>query len=355
VLPNTLIERAIPIQMRRRKKGDREIKLFDDETPEAFEPFIALRRKCARWAQDHRIEIGETKVQLPSEVYNRIADNWRVLKRIATVAGGEWPERVNKAALKAIKDHTISDEDLLTLLLSDIRSIEFRYTITERTSSGNGDELVEVATYDAKGEIPSAVLTEELTRLEGRPWPEMPGKDGREGKKLSQNKLARLLKPVSVIPESIGPTWKRVNGYRLEHFSDAFERYLGEEGVSNLATSHKPVNTGTSEISEPRTVKMGCEVGKSKKTNNDGLLRGCEVTKGGSRQGKPDKPANGEDKGLDNNTIGHLASQYREQFYEARDEDEVDAWLYRALAEYGVFPEFLKAEFARVKDAVFAL
>jgi putative DNA primase/helicase len=355
VLPNTLIERAIPIQMRRRKKGDREIKLFDDETPEALEPFIALRRKCARWAQDHRIEIGETKVQLPPEAYNRIADNWRILKRIATVAGGEWPERVDKAALKAIKDHTISDEDLLTLLLSDIRSIEFRYTVTERTSSGNGDEMVEVATYDAKGEIPSAVLTEELTRLEGRPWAEMPGKDGREGKKLSQNKLARLLKPVSVIPESIGPTWKRVNGYRLEHFSDAFERYLGEEGVSNLATSHKPVNTGTSEISELRTVKMGCEVGNSKKPNNDGLLRGCEVVKGGSRQGKPDKPANGEDKGLDDNTIGHLASQYREQFYEVRDEDEVDAWLYRALAEYGVFPEFLKAEFARVKDAVFAL
>ena len=99
---------------------------------------------------------------------------------------------------------------------------------------------------------------------------------------------------------------------------------------------------------------MGCEVGKSKKPNNDGLVRGCEVAKEGS-SGEPDKPANDEDKGLEHYTIRHLARQYREQFYEVRDEDEVDAWLYRALAEYGVFPEFLKVEFVRVKDAVFAL
>jgi hypothetical protein len=298
--------------------------------------------------------VKSAKPRFP-EVYNRIADNWRVLKRIATVAGGEWPERVDKAALKTIKDHTISDEDPLTLLLSDIRSIEFRYTITERTSSGNGNEMVEMPTYDAEGEIRSEDLTDSLVALEGRPWAEMPGKDGKDGKKLTPNKLARLLKPVKVFPEPIGPKWKRVNGYRLEHFSDAFERYLGEDGVSNLTPSHQPVKAGTSEISKPHTVKTGCEVGKFKKPNNDGLVRGCEVAKEGSRQGEPAKLTNGEDKGLDHNTIAHLARQYREQFYAVRDEDEVDAWLYRALAEYGVFPEFLKVEFARVKDAVFAL
>ena len=84
-------------------------------------------------------------------------------------------------------------------------------------------------------------------------------------------------------------------------------------------------------------------------------MRGREVANGGPRQGEPDRPANGEDKGLDNNTIGRLASLYRQHFYRVRDEDEVDAWLYRALAEYGVFPEFLKIEFGRVKDAIFAL
>ena len=84
-------------------------------------------------------------------------------------------------------------------------------------------------------------------------------------------------------------------------------------------------------------------------------MRGREVASGGPRQGEPDRPANGQDKGLDNNTVGHLASRYRELFYELRDEDEADAWLYRAPAEYGVFPEFLKIEVGRVKDAVFAL
>jgi hypothetical protein len=277
------------------------------------------------------------------------------------VAGGEWPNHVDAAARKAIKNTVISDDDLLTLLLSDIYDVEFRYTIGETMKYSKGEEE-ERPTYNGEGEIRSEVLVDILTKLEGRPWPEMPSKDGKEGKKLTPNKLARMLKPVSVIPEMIGPSWKRVSGYRRELFREAFDRYLPEKVKEapkqedfNLTSSHNLIKPGTSDISEPHIAESGCEVGKFKKPNDDGIMCGCEVAKGRPRQGGPDRPANGEDKGLDNNTIGRLARRYREQFYELRDEDDVDAWLYRALTEHGVFPEFLKAEFARVKDAVFGL
>jgi hypothetical protein len=41
---------------------------------------------------------------------------------------------------------------------------------------------------------------------------------------VSQNKLARLLKPLGIGPGLIGT--HRLSGYRLAHFTDAFERYL---------------------------------------------------------------------------------------------------------------------------------
>jgi hypothetical protein len=363
VLPNQLIERAIRIVMQRRRKTDKEPKQLDGET--ALEPFRVLQRKIARWAGDHKVEIGNTKADVPSEVYNRVRDNWRVLKRIATVVGGKWPDYVDAAAREAVKSEDISDNDLLTLLLSDIRDIKFRYTII--LNKGTRDERVE---YDKEGEIRSEALLDKLKGLQGRPWAEMPGRDG---KPLTANKLASLLKPLGVIPELIGP--RRLSGYRREHFADAFERYLSEEGKpkegekeegtpnpkegeSNLSSSLTPIKPGTSEIFKPLMPENQREVQKCKKPNNDGQKRGREVWNGGSRAEeplKPPKPANGEDKGLDAQTIRRLAVEYQTRFYEEKDEQALDVWLRKELAEQGVFAEFIGIEFSRVKDALFAL
>ena len=70
-------------------------------------------------------------------------------------------------------------------------------------------------------EIPSAALVEALVAIEGRPWAEM----GRSGKPLTQNKLARMLKPLGIAPEPIGPKTDRVRGYVLKAFTEAFDRY----------------------------------------------------------------------------------------------------------------------------------
>jgi putative DNA primase/helicase len=336
-LPSTLADRSITIELKRKRAGEKAKPFRLDRV----EPLKTFARQCQRWAQDHAIEVGGTEASLPPEMINRAADNWRVLKQIAMVASGPWPDFVDAAA-RAAAENTGYDE-LLVQLLADIRGVEFAHVI------GDENEI----DYSADDEIPSAILVQKLIEKPGRPWAEMPGKDGKEGKQLSQNKLARLLKPLAIGPELIGP--RRVSGYKRAHFKEVFERYLSDEGGLEPLNLSKPDEMGTSRISQPLSLQTQREVEKCKKPNSDGLMRVREVAHGGSSQGKPDRPANGEDKGLDHNTIGRLASHYRERFYEVRDEDEVDAWLYRALAECGVFPEFLKIEFGRVKDAVYAL
>ena len=98
------------------------------------------------------------------------------------------------------------DVSRLKLLLGDIRTIS-----------------------EGKAQMPSADLVKELIALEGRPWAEM----GKAGKPLTQNKLARMLKPLGIAPEQIrfGDDDSR-KGYRVSAFQEAFERYLAPEGAS---------------------------------------------------------------------------------------------------------------------------
>jgi hypothetical protein len=66
-------------------------------------------------------------------------------------------------------------------------------------------------------EISSADLVKALVALEGRPWAEM----GKNGKPLTQNRLARMLKPLGIAPDRIDPK-TRVRGYKLSQFEEAF-------------------------------------------------------------------------------------------------------------------------------------
>ena len=58
---------------------------------------------------------------------------------------------------------------------------------------------------------------------------------GRTGKPLTQSRLARLLKPLAITPQNVGPEKSRVRGYRREQFEDAFERYLTRRASTNSA------------------------------------------------------------------------------------------------------------------------
>ena len=150
---------------------------------------------------------------MPPGVFNRVADNWRPLLAVADIVGGEWPQRARRA-LKAIQA-TVEDNSIRVQVLADIRAIFADHRVDR---------------------LPSLKLVEDLIAMEGRPWAEW-----KAGKPLSQNGLARLLKPLKIRPGTKRIAGeKTAKGYYLADFRDAFMRYLGQEGEFDPSHRHSP-------------------------------------------------------------------------------------------------------------------
>src|SRR5262249_28513723 len=116
-IPNDLEQRSIVVVLKRRLANESLTPLSEARPrPSILE---TLARKCARWAQDNADRLGEID---PGEMINRAGDNWVPLFTIAEAVGGDWPERVRKAAA----DLTPREHDtLLVMLLADIRTVDF--------------------------------------------------------------------------------------------------------------------------------------------------------------------------------------------------------------------------------------
>ncbi len=191
----TLEDRSISIELRRRAPGERIEPLRLDKL-HRLEP---LRRRAARWANDHRDELALLDPEMPDLVSDRARDNWRPLLAIATLAGGRWPAAAQQAAL-LLNGRPDVEEDAITLL-ADLR------------------ELFALAGVDR---LPSDDALRGLAALEERPWSEW-----RAGQPLSPAQLAALLRPFGIRPQSINLGAKRtLKGYHRHQFDDAFSRYL---------------------------------------------------------------------------------------------------------------------------------
>jgi putative DNA primase/helicase len=181
-----------------------------------------LARKLMRWTRDNAAAVAATEPQPPAGLYNRVADNWRGLLSIATIAGGDWLARGHKAALA---DTGAADGvSQLEQLLGDIRDVFGEQTVI--TPADLAADLVVITSAD---------LVADLVVLEGHPWAEM----GRSGKPLTQNRLARMLKPLGIAPGLVGPKADRKRGYRLADFREAFDRYLGA-GAADQPSADAP-------------------------------------------------------------------------------------------------------------------
>jgi Protein of unknown function (DUF3631) len=143
---------------------------------------------------------------------------------------GSGPQRARTAA-EASRNAEGDEGSRLELLLGDIRTA-FSDKGTKMPDMFGAEQVI----------ISSAKLVKVLIAIEGRPWAEM----GKSSKPLTQNRLARMLKPLGVIPEKVGPRDNRVSGYVRAHFVDAFERYLLPEGASEPDTRTPSDEMGTS-------------------------------------------------------------------------------------------------------------
>ena len=166
---------------------------------------------------------------LPKEMKNRVADNWRPLIAIADSLGPAWAQAAREAAITFA--HAYHDEDAGVVLLSDIRDI-FNRTAADRMAS--------------------VVLIKALLEIEESGWSEYRGvRDDQTPRKLSQGEMARLLQPFGIRPRPIWPPAKRHKGssrrgYYRAQFESAWARYCAK-GV----TASQPSNVAYIGTVEP--------------------------------------------------------------------------------------------------------
>jgi hypothetical protein len=196
-IPDTLIDRSILIEMKRRSKDDPPIERFRSDRHEIESS--DLKRKIIRWTNDHAEEVAQLDPPDLPELNDRQNDNWRPLLKIADVIGGDWPEKARQAA-KLLSNVDGEDQSIGVAILQDIHDI---------FESRNVDRLA------------SGAITAELAQLEERPWPEW-----KAGKPITERQLATLLKPFGIKPKQLKFHSENLRGYEREWFSDAFSRYL---------------------------------------------------------------------------------------------------------------------------------
>lgn len=205
-LPDTIEDRAVIVQLRRRKPDEHVERLRLDR----FD-LTHLRRLALRWASDYADQLRDADPDMPDELHDRAADNWRPLLAIADLAGGDWPVRARSAA----KELTLARADRDTievLLLGDIRGIF----------------------ESQQGPLSSASLCDVLAQLQDRPWSEW-----KHGRPITQRQLARLLDKFGIQPQSIRVGDRVLRGYPEAAFDDAFIRYLPKTALSS-ATPLQP-------------------------------------------------------------------------------------------------------------------
>jgi hypothetical protein len=200
-LPDTVTDRAIPIRMKRRARGE-TVERFRRRTAEQVA--IPIRE----WLESLTNVTLVTDVPVPEALHDRAADGWEPLLSIADSAGGDWSARARLAAV-ALSAEDAVDLSIGIRLLADIRDA-----------------------FDGLDHLPTADLLSYLHDLEDAPWSEW------YGKPLSARGLAKLLEPYAVFPQlKRDAAGKVVRGYFRVDLDDVWQRYLPARGTDTSVTS----------------------------------------------------------------------------------------------------------------------
>jgi hypothetical protein len=210
-LPDTILTRSVIVKMRKRGPGER------------VEPYRhrdhqhighKLRDELAAWADHVCEEAAKCRPALPNGIADRNADVWEPLIVVADLAGGAWPQRAREAALHFVTVGNAEPPPSLGVrLLRDIHAC-----------FGQDEKL---RTKDLLGRL--------LADPEA-PWGDL------AGKKLNDRKLADLLRPYGIGPETIRmPDGSTPRGYKREAFHDPWQRHLPPPALA--ATAATPATT----------------------------------------------------------------------------------------------------------------
>jgi hypothetical protein len=88
-----------------------------------------LHDEIAAWAYEVRETVRMERPPLPEGIKGRFREKWSPLKRMAAVAGGDWPDKVDAMALRDKEQYELDKEDGLinerpaVVLLRDIFAV----------------------------------------------------------------------------------------------------------------------------------------------------------------------------------------------------------------------------------------
>ena len=195
-LPDTIMDRAVVVRMRRRAPGER---VDPYRTRRDAPPLNELRDRLSGWAREHLRDLHHATPQMPLE--DRAADTWEPLIAIADLAGGDWPARARTAAttMTAAEAQHEEDTSASVRLLGDLREV-----------FGGDDALY------------STTILERLHKLEDGPWADW------YGRPLTTRDLAKLLRPYDVRAKNLREhgTGAPRKGYTRHDLHEPWSRYL---------------------------------------------------------------------------------------------------------------------------------
>ena len=223
-LPDTVVDRSIPIELRRRGQDERKPERF--RRPIAQRELHPVAEMIAAWSAESRSALASASPELPDELSDRQQDAWEPLLAIADLAGDEWSERARRAALSL--HGSVVDQDPGILLLLHSREL--------RDERGTD----EIATED--------LLLALVNRGDDSPWARWWGEDVERGQiKRPGSQLARKLKPFGIEPKQIwvneGDKKGNKKGYRFSDFEDAWGRYFPSKNGSSPFTPQQKART----------------------------------------------------------------------------------------------------------------
>ena len=191
-IPETVVDRALMIEMRRMLPDERILEFESDEVEEIFSP---VKKKLEEFARENESRYRNLRPELPRESLNpRARDLWKPLYKVAECAGEEWIKKVLLASIALSSGESDPEEVSLSLrLLTDIREIFTEDRITSKD------------------------LIERLKELEESPWSYLV-------ERFNPSVLARLLKNYGIKPRPF--SGGKVRGYYRKSFEDPWSRYL---------------------------------------------------------------------------------------------------------------------------------
>lgn len=193
-LPETVLDRSIPIRLRRRKPNE-QVERFRQALSYTLTADLRTRLE----ALPNQLALPLLASEIPEALSDRAADSWEPLLVIADAAGDNWPQLARKAAIALNSGTDPEDESLGVRLLFDCR----------RCFEPRSD-----------GVIPTLKLIDQLRGLEDSPWADL------DGKGVTPHRLSRLLRRYGIAPKDSRTAEGVLKCYDPKCFEDAFERYL---------------------------------------------------------------------------------------------------------------------------------